>query len=84
MNPNWERIGITPTEITLRDTVGVSVDMDKLVNCRAIAEDLFARADEFEVKISQVLSEHIYNQGKAGKAGAEYLLSSLVEKRKKS
>lgn len=84
MNPNWERIGITPTEITLRDTVGVSVDMDKLVNCRAIAEDLFTRADEFEVKISQVLSEHIYNQGKAGKAGAEYLLSSLVEKRKKS
>ncbi len=84
MNPNWERIGITPTEITLRDTVGVSVDMDKLVNCRTIAEDLFARADEFEVKIGQVLSEHIYNQGKAGKAGAEYLLSSLVEKRKKS
>ena len=84
MNPNWERIGITPTEITLRDTVGVSVDMDKLVNCRAIAEDLFARADEFEGKIGQVLSEHIYNQGKAGKAGAEYLLSSLVEKRKKS
>ncbi len=84
MNPNWERIGITPTEITLRDTVGVSVDMDKLPNCRAIAEDLFDRADEFEVKIAKVLSEHIYNQGKAGKAGAEYLLSSLVEKRKKT
>ena len=84
MNPNWERIGLTPTEITLRDTVGVSVDKDKLTECRAIAEDLFARADEYEVKIGKVLAEHIYNQGKAGEVGANYLLTSLVEKRKKS
>ena len=84
MNPNWERIGLTPTEITLRDTVGVSVDKDKLGDCRAIAQDLFARADEYEVKIGEVLSEHIYNQGKAGEVGANYLLTSLVEKRKKA
>jgi len=84
MNPNWERIGITPVEITLRDTVGVSVDKDKLDTCREIADELFARADEFEVKIGQVLKTHIYNQGKAGDAGASYLLNSLVEKRKKT
>lgn len=84
MNPNWEKINCIPTEITLRDVVGVSVDKDKLSQTRDIAEDLFARADEFEIKIGEVLESHIYNQGKAGQVGANYLLNSLVEKRKKS
>ncbi len=84
MNPNWQKIDCIPTEITLRDTVGVSVDKDKLSNCREIASELFDRADEYEIKIGQVLKEHIYNQGHAGEIGADYLLKSLVEKRKRS
>ncbi len=84
MNPNWQKIDCIPTEITLRDTVGVSVDKARLGDCRAIVADLFARADEFEVKIADVLREHIYNQGRAGEAGADYLLKSIVEKRKKA
>ena len=84
MNPNWEKINCIPTEITLRDVVGVSVDKDKLSQVRDISEDLFARADEFEIKIGKVLESHIYNQGKSGQVGANYLLSSLVKKRKKS
>ena len=84
MNPNWEKIGLTPVEITLRDQVGVSIDKERVCECRAIAADLFARADEYEKKIAEVLAHHIYNQGRAGEVGANYLLNSLVEKRKKS
>ena len=84
MNPNWEKIGLTPVEITLRDVVGVSVDKDKVSECHTIAAELFAKADEYEQKISEVLANHIYNQGKAGEVGANYLLNALVEKRKKS
>lgn len=84
MNPNWENIGLTPVEITLRDRVGVSIDKERVGECRAVAQDLFARADEYEKKISEVLEQHIYNQGRAGEVGANYLLNSLVEKRKKS
>jgi YidC/Oxa1 family membrane protein insertase len=83
MNPNWEKIGCTPVEITLRDVVGVSVNKEDLSNCHAVAEDLFARAEEYETIITRVLGEHIYNPGRAGEVGANYLLSSLVEKRKK-
>ncbi len=84
MNPNWEKIGLTPVEITLRDQVGVSIDKDRVGECRAIADDLFTRADEYEQRITEVLEHHIYNQGRAGEVGANYLLGSLVEKRKKS
>ncbi len=84
MNPNWEKIGLTPVEITLRDVVGVSVDKDKVGECRSVAKELFAKADEYEKKITEVLDAHIYNQGRAGEVGANYLLNALVEKRKKS
>lgn len=84
MNPNWEKIDCIPVEISLRDVVGVSVDKERVGECRAIAADLFCRAEEYEEKISAVLAEHIYNQGRAGEVGANYLLESLVEKRKKS
>lgn len=84
MNPNWEKIGLVPVEITLRDVVGVSVDKDKVSECRAIANDLFAKADQYEKKITEVLKQHIYNQGRAGEVGADYLLTSIMEKRQKS
>lgn len=84
MNPNWEKIGCVPTEISLRDRVGVSVDKDRLGEAGDIVRDLLSRADEYEVKIGQVLAEHIYNRGHAGEAGADYILHSLLEKRKKS
>ena len=71
-------------EITLRDVVGVSIDKDRVGECRAVADELFAKADEYEQKITEVLQHHIYNQGRAGEVGANYLLNSLVEKRKKS
>lgn len=84
MNPNWEKIDCIPVEISLRDIVGVSVDKERLSECPAIVRDLFDRADEYEIKISEVLKEHIFNQGHAGEVGADYLLKTLVEKRKTS
>ncbi len=84
MNPNWKKIDCVPVEISLRDTVGISIDKDKLDECGDVVKKLFAQADEYEVKIGEVLSEHIYNQGHAGEAGAEYILASLIKKRKKS
>ena len=82
MNPNWEKIDCIPVEISLRDIVGVSIDKERLVECPAVVKELFDRADEYEVKISKVLKEHIFNQGHAGEVGADYLLDTLVKKRK--
>ena len=82
MNPNWEKIDCIPVEISLRDIVGVSIDKERLGECPAVVKELFDRADEYEVKISEVLKKHIFNQGHAGEVGADYLLDTLVKKRK--
>jgi YidC/Oxa1 family membrane protein insertase len=81
MNPNWEKIDCIPTEITLRDRVGVSVNKEELGNCGAIVSDLLAKSEAYEATITDVLHDHLYNIGSAGEAGADYILSSLVAKK---
>ena len=83
MNENWAKIGITPTEITLRDKVGVSLDKDKLSECDKVVADLLASEDKYKEIITDTLNNHLYNIGHAGEAGATYILKSLVEKKKK-
>ena len=83
MNENWEKIGITPTEITLRDKVGVSLDKDKLSECDKVVADLLASEDKYKEIITDTLNNHLYNIGSAADAGASYILKSLVEKKNK-
>ena len=83
MNPNWERIPHTPTEITLRDKVGVSIDKEQVINCKPIVEKLFAESLAYEEKITETMEAHLYHIGTAAEHGAAYILSSLVEKKKK-
>ncbi len=84
MNPNWEKIGITPTEITLRDRVGISLNKDALNTCDTVVKRLLENAAEYEAVITETLNNHLYNIGTAGAAGATYILTSLVEKKKKA
>ena len=82
MNPNWEKIDCVPTEITLRDKVGVSVNKEDLVHCDKTVKELLARGEEYEKIITDTLHTHLYNIGTAAEAGADYILTSLVEKKK--
>ena len=82
MNPNWEKIDCIPTEITLRDKVGVSVNKEDLVHCDKTVKELLARGEEYEKIITDTLHTHLYNIGTAAEAGADYILTSLVEKKK--
>ncbi|MBQ8440261.1 MAG: membrane protein insertase YidC [Clostridia bacterium] len=84
MNPNWEKIGLTPTEITLRDQVGISVNKEDLQGCDEIVKKLLASSEKYEAIITETLNKHLYNIGTAGVAGADYILRSLVEKKKNS
>jgi len=82
MNPNWEKIDCIPTEITLRDQVGISLDKEQLATCDQTVKELLARGAEYETVIAETLSAHLYNIGSAAEAGADYILTSLVEKKK--
>ncbi len=80
-NPNYEKIGIVPQEIELRNRIGVALeksDLDKT----AETVKMLIESDTFCDNIREIRSNHFYGLGEYGAAGADYIAKSLVEKAK--
>lgn len=82
-NPEWEKIGYTPSEIYLRDKVGVALEKSELDKTKAVADELMAGGEKYKEKITALLHEHLYSYGSGGEEGAKYILSRLSEIQKK-
>lgn len=79
LNPNWERIGCVPVEISLRDKVGISLDKNQLDRVSETVEKLLSDPDGYQQTITTVLGEHLYCLGSGGKEGAMYVLRRIKE-----
>ena len=79
MNPNYKRIEIEPLDITLRDMIGASLDLDKLTGISGIVEDILKKPDIYKEKISEISNRCIYNFGQSGKVGGEYIIQALCK-----
>ena len=79
-NPNWEKVGIKPVEISLRDVIGVSVDKENVPDIKSVVDSLLANEEKYEKTIKEVYADFIYNHGKAGECGAKYILTTLAAK----
>ena len=82
LNPEWEKLGITPLEIALRDKIGVSLDKDAVKG--RIAEtvsSMLTKRDEWRSQIAAVRDENVFNPGKCGAVAADYIIKTLSEKR---
>ena len=82
VNPEWEKIGITPTNITFRDLAGVSIDTDKLDGLPAVIDDILVHPDRFRAKIEKMLSDYFFNPGHSGEVAGKYILETLISKKK--
>lgn len=82
LNPNWDKIGCEPIEITLRDEIGVSIEKSDVARVDEYVKDMFEKSAEFEERIDAALHKAVYNVGSAAKVGARYILTALAEKRK--
>ena len=78
LNPNWERLGIVPMEISLRDQIGRSLNKDQLDLVDEVAADMKENAGEWAEKIRKVRDEYFFYPGECGLKSAEYILGSLV------
>ncbi len=79
-NKNWEKLGITPTDISLRNEIGVSYDPKSLAGLAETVADIVANPEKWAQRISDVRERTIYNLGHGGEVAGEYLLNSLLEK----
>ena len=77
-NPNWEKIGITPLEISLRDRIGRSLDKDSLDRAEEVIAEMEVHPEEWAERIAKVREQNIFNPGSCGETAAEYILKSLI------
>lgn len=78
-NPEWEKLGLTPAEIYLRDKVGVSLEKSELDRTKTVADELMSSGGKYKEKITALLHEHLYSYGTNGAEGAKYILRRLAE-----
>lgn len=84
MNPEWEKVGITPVEIELRKIIGVDVEKENLGDIGKIVKDLFKNQSKYKKKINDYFETYTFNHGNAAEKGAKYILNSLAQKRNKN
>ena len=84
-NPEWEKIGITPLEIALRDEIGVSLEKDEVESkTRETVAGMIAHANDWRAAIAAVRDKNVFNPGRCGDVAADYLIRTLSEKREKA
>ena len=82
MNPDYREIGVEPFDVIIRDKIGISVDLEKTKEIPAAVESLLADNKFSRKSIERLRSEYLYNVGSSAKAGADYIIKSLIEKSK--
>ena len=84
LNTNWEKLGLTPVEISLRSKVGINLEKDDKDGIAPSVEKLLSSQEEYRQAILTCLDETIYDFENSGAKGVQYILNSLVSKSKKA
>ena len=79
-NPEYEKIGIEPLEITLRSQVGVHLPPDKLSDLHEKVQYLLEHTEEYITNNIAIRNKYVANYGHSGEAAGKYIIASLKDK----
>lgn len=79
-NPHWEELGIEPTDISLRNVIGVSLCVDALDGLGDAVDEMVANPERWRSSIEAARASMIYNLGHGGEAAGSYLLDRVLAK----
>ncbi|WP_241157277.1 membrane protein insertase YidC [Adlercreutzia sp. ZJ242] len=79
-NPDYEELGMEPTDISLRNQIGISLAPEECGVLGDKVEAMLADAPRWGDEIRAVREGFIYNVGRSGEVAGEYLLGRILEK----
>lgn len=83
LNPDWPKITEwTPSDISIRNEIGVSVDPKDLSGLRGAVDDMVRDPDRWAEQIKSVRERMIANLGQGGAAAGEFLLGEVMAKQR--
>ena len=80
MNPEYTRYKNLPLDITMRNILGKTLELNELDKTRATVEELFNSAAFYEQQITDMTEEYVYNIGESGRIGGRYILKQLMQR----
>lgn len=76
-NPNYEKLGIVPLEILLRDQIGVRLAPNEAAAAGQAVGSLLESGGEYKRRIEDIKEKYISNDGTSGMVSARYILDQL-------
>ena len=80
LNPNYELYGLEVLDITLRDQIGISVNLDQLATLATKVADLLASQTTYQAKIQEAVDKYLFYPNRSGEAGGQYILNQLAKR----
>ena len=77
MNPEYKRIPCIPLDISLRDEIGISLDVTELGSLFDTVSLLLENKEEYRQRITDVLNRNIFNIGCSDKVAGDYIINAL-------
>lgn len=78
-NPDYKEVNVEPFDITIRDKIGISLDVDNLDVLHSKVETLLHDDSYTKESMSDIRTEYLYNVGNSGNVGANYIIRKLIE-----
>ena len=79
MNPEYEKIGVEPLNIFMRDSIGCSLNLDEINKVSKAATELIGQQDTYYDKIETFVKQYVYHLGTSAKVGANYIKVRLKQ-----
>lgn len=80
INSEYEKIPFIPKDITWRNQVGISIDLNDVDNVQTIVFECLKNLDLYKETTLMIRNTDIFNIGNSGMIGGEYIISSLVNR----
>ncbi|MBO4836784.1 MAG: membrane protein insertase YidC [Clostridia bacterium] len=82
-NPDYNKLGVEPLELSLRSRVGVSVDPSRVGTLREVLDRVLNEKDQYHDRILALREQYIANFGSSGKAAYRAVMDAIKEHGKK-
>lgn len=77
MNPEYEKIGVVPINITLRSEIGRELGIEDAAKTGAMVAELFEHAERYQTKIQNFVRENVYHLDQSTEISGKYILQKM-------
>ena len=83
MNPEYEKIGIVPFNVRVRETVGAALKPEEMNRIPETVQSLLERASEYASVIREEADRNVYHRGESAEIGARRIIDEVFRQTEK-